>query len=30
MDCGDPACHDKQEMFRMATEAISSLFIQKE
>lgn len=24
MDCGDPACHDKQEMFRMATEAVSS------
>ena len=24
MDCGDPSCHDKQEMFRMATEAVSS------
>ncbi|KAK8816434.1 hypothetical protein WA556_001379, partial [Blastocystis sp. ATCC 50177/Nand II] len=23
MDCGDPSCHDKQEMFRMATEAVS-------
>ena len=24
MDCGDPSCYDKQEMFKMATEAVSS------
>ena len=26
MDCGDPACHDKQEMYKLATETMKSMF----
>lgn len=26
MDCGDPACHDKQEMYKLATETMKSNF----
>ena len=26
MDCGDPACHDKQEMYKLDTETMKSMF----